>query len=199
MSLSVDFSTSQTLGYPSSINFVDLSTGSDSSVNSRRIYLRTAASTYLVADGTTTVNDSGGLLNGAAFTEWEVTTPGTLDPVNATLAEVLDKDYALQVIVEWVNKTTSIETAQVLYTATKLIGFTFYNETFDYQLTQILSGNPLVINDNNFFPNKSKLRTCIDSGNQAIEFGIDIFSAQECYDQATELRLNSAYYFNANS
>lgn len=199
MSLSVDFSTSQTLGYPESINFVDLSTGSDSRVNSRRVYLRTAASTYLVADGTTTVNDSGGELQGAAFTEWAIDMPNTLDPLTTVLSDVLDKDYALQVIVEWVSVEDSIETAVAQYSTTKLIGYTFYNENFDYQLTQILAGNPLIINDNNFFPNKSKLRTCIDSGNQAIEYGIDIFNAQECYDQATNLRLQSVYYFNANS
>lgn len=200
MSLTADFSTSQTLGFPESINFVDTSTGSDSNVNSRRVYLRTAASTYLVAEGTTTVNmDENSLLYGAAFTEWAIDTPNTLDPITTTLSSVLDKDYALQVIVEWVSVEDNIEYAVAQYSVTKLIGYTFYNETFDYQLTQILSGNPLVINDNNFFPNKSKLRTCIDSGNQAIDYGVDIFSAQECYDQATNLRLGSVYYFNANS
>jgi hypothetical protein len=74
-----------------------------------------------------------------------------------------------------------------------------YNETFDYQLTQVLTGNPLVINDNNFFPNKSDLRVNIDGGNQAIFFATDLFSAQQCYDRATNLRLGSQYYFNANS
>jgi len=94
MSLTVDFSTSQTLGFPESINFVDNSTGSDSNVNSRRVYLRTAASTYLVADGITTVNNSGGALQGAAFTEWAIDTPNTLDPITTILSNVLDKDYA---------------------------------------------------------------------------------------------------------
>jgi hypothetical protein len=183
MSLTPSFSTSQTLGYPESINFVDTSTGSDSLIASRRIYLRTAASTYLVEQGTIT-----------DYNLWAVNSVGTINPTTITLSGVLDKDYALQVTVSW-RKANGDE----LYSVTKLIGFTFYNENFDYQLTQILAGNPLIINDNNFFPNKSKLRTCIDSGNQAIEYGSDIFNAQECYDQATNLRLQSVYYFNANS
>lgn len=183
MSFSPNFSTSQTLGFPDSINFTDTSDGDATGIYSRRIYLATAASTYLVEPGTTT-----------DYNEWGVIPVDTIDPTTITLSNVLDKDYALQVTVQWMNQFNNPE-----YTVSKLIGFTFYNENFDYQLTQILAGNPLIINDNNFFPNKSKLRTCIDAGNQAVEYGIDIFNAQECYDQATNLRLQSVYYFNANS
>jgi len=176
MSLTADFTTSQTYGVPNSINFVDTSTGTDNTITSRRIYLKTAANTYLVQKGTTT--------------NYEVWDYADL----AITLDVLEKDYALQVTVQWLAGTT------VVYTKTyDALGFTLYNETFDYQLTQILSGNPLIINDNNFFPNKSELRTNIDAGNQAIYFATDLFAAQQCYDRATSLRLGSQYYFNANS
>jgi hypothetical protein len=177
MSLTANFSTSQTYGIPNSINFVDTSTGTDDNITSRRIYLKTAANTYLVEKGTST-----------NYEEWNYS--------DATITlDVLDKDYGLQVTVEWLDSFNAI-----LYTKTyDALGFTLYNETFDYQLTQILSGNPLIINDNNFFPNKSELRTNIDAGNQAIYFATDLFAAQQCYDRATSLRLGSQYYFNANS
>jgi hypothetical protein len=176
MSLTADFTTSQTYGVPNSINFVDTSTGTDDTITSRRIYLKTAANTYLVQKGTTT-----------NYEVWDYA------DFNITL-DVLEKDYALQVTVEWLAGES------VIYTKTyDAIGFTLYNETFDYQLTQVLSGNPLIINDNNFFPNKSDLRTSIDGGNQAVFFAKDLFSAQQCYDRATSLRLGSQYYFNANS
>ena len=80
-----------------------------------------------------------------------------------------------------------------------MYGFTEYNEMFDYGLTQMLTANPLLINDNDYFPHKSDLRTSIDSGNQAIIYAQDLFAAQQCYDRATNLRLSSQYYFNINS
>jgi len=103
----------------------------------------------------------------------------------------------LYITVDWIDNTSP--TPIVVATKSYTLGFTLYNETFDYQLTQVLSGNPLVINDNKFFSNKSDLRVNIDSGNQAIEFATDIFAAQQCYDRATNLRLNSPYFFNSNS
>lgn len=175
MSLTANFETSQTYGVPDSINFVDTSTGTDGTITSRRVYMKTSANTYLVEQGTTTT-----------YEVW--------DYANSTITlSVLPKDYALEITVQWMAGGTVV-TSKV-YT----LGFTLYNETFDYQLTQVLSGNPLVINDNNFFPNKSDLRVNIDGGNQAIFFATDIFSAQQCYDRATNLRLGSQYYFNANS
>jgi len=175
MSLTANFATSQTYGVPDSINFVDTSTGTDNTITSRRIYMKTAANTYLVEEGTTT-----------DYEVWAY--------ANSTITlSVLPKDYALEITVQWLAGTT------VVYSKVYTLGFTLYNETFDYQLTQVLTGNPLVINDNNFFPNKSDLRVNIDGGNQAIFFATDIFSAQQCYDRATNLRLGSQYYFNANS
>jgi len=175
MSLTANFATSQTYGVPDSINFVDTSTGTDGAITSRRVYMKTSANTYLVEEGTTTT-----------YEVW--------DYADSTITlSVLPKDYALEITVQWMAGTT------VVYTKVYNLGFTLYNETFDYQLTQVLTGNPLVINDNNFFPNKSDLRVNIDGGNQAIFFATDIFSAQQCYDRATNLRLGSQYYFNANS
>jgi hypothetical protein len=175
-----NFSTSQTLGVPSSINIVDTSIDIDPAITSRRVYLQKADGTYLVQEGTTT-----------DYEFW------ALADISITL-DVLNKDYALLVTVNWIDDTT-IPNPTVVATKQYVLGFTLYNETFDYQLTQVLSGNPLVINDRNFFANKSKLRVAIDSGNQALYFAVDLYSGQRCYDEATNLRLNSPYFFNANS
>lgn len=182
MAIVPNFSTSQVLGLPNSITLTDTSTGTDAAVVSRRVFMQTAANDYLVEVGTT-----------SNYEEWIVSVPGALNPLSIAF-DVLNKDYALYITVQWLNSANII-----LYSKQYLLGFTLYNEAFDYQLTQVLSGNPLVINDNNFFPNKSDLRVNIDSGNQAIFFATDLFAAQQCYDRATNLRLNSQYYFNANS
>ena len=85
----------------------------------------------------------------------------------------------------------------VLYSSSNIYGLTAYNEDFDYQLTSILCSNQQLVNDNHFLDSKSELRLLIDAGNQAIETAGDLTSAQLCYDQATDLRVNSQYYFNA--
>ena len=176
MAFSPSFTASSVSGAPSQIIFTDTSTGTDGAITSRQIYIATDSGTFLVPTGTTT-----------DYIVWVI--------ANATKnVDVLDKDYALILTVNWLNVSGT-----VLYSATGLVGFTSYNEEFDYQLTQLLSGNPLLINDNNFYTNKSDLRTDIDSGNQAIVLAADIFGAQQSYDRATNSRLNSQYLYNANS
>jgi len=170
-----NFSTSQTVGLPNKINFSDTSTGSDGSIASRRIYLQLDDGSYLVEDGTTT-----------DYEVWPI--------IDSTITlDVLEQDEAINITVQWLDSGGT-----VLYSKVILTGFTLYNETFDYGLTQMLAGNPLLINDNMFFYNKSKLRVYLDSGNNAIELASDILSAQLCYDKATLLRTNSPYTFNLN-
>lgn len=179
-----NFSCAQTAGNPGKITFTDSSTGSDgekAAVVSRRIYIQTADGTFLVVSGTAT-----------QYEIWTVTAAGLI-PLTITL-NVLTKDQAVRIVVQWLSVS-----AVVLYDKTLLYGFSSYNEEFDYQLTQMLSANPPLINDANFREHKSNLRTLIDSGNQAIELASDLYGAQQCYDAGTDLRLNSQYYFNINS
>lgn len=63
MSLTANFTTSQTYGVPNSINFLDTSTGTDSTITSRRIYMKTAANTYLVQKGTYNIYEVWGINN----------------------------------------------------------------------------------------------------------------------------------------
>lgn len=177
MPFTQNFTTSQTVGLPSYINLADTSTGTPSgTIASRRVYFITTNNTYLVEEGTTT--------------DFEVWTYSA-----STISfNVLDKDYALNVKVQWVDAY-----GVVLYEKIILAGYTLYNESFDYQMTQLLTGNPLLINDNDFFNYKNELRVAIDSGDQAISLASDIYSAQQAFDKANELRVNSQYYFNTNS
>lgn len=173
MPLTVSFSATQPVGEPSVVRLTDTSTGSDAAVTQRRVYLAKDDGTFLVPEGTST-----------DYIEWDYA-DSTID-----IDALVDRDYAILVTVEWLNVGNV-----VLYNSSQNVGFTSFNEDFDYQLTQMLSGNPLLINDANFFQSKSDLRTNIDSGNQAIERADDIYGAQQCYDRATNIRLNSQYYF----
>lgn len=176
MALTVDFSAENILGTPGDLLFTDLTTGTDGTITQRRIYIRTWDNDPIVIEGTST--------------EYEVWSgfPGT---TTITLEDILDKDYGVIITVQWLTAL-----GVVVYDKVESYGFTEYNEEFDYSLTEMLSGNPLLINDQNFYTSKSDLRTDIDSGNKAIEQWSDIYAAQQCYDRATELRINSQYYYN---
>lgn len=176
MALTPNFSIAQQLGYPENIDLTDTSTGSDVAITQRRVYIQKSDGSFLVPSGTST-----------EYVEW----PYADTEISI---ECLEQDEAVLITVQWLNVSNA-----VLYDKSQNAGLTLYNETFDYGLTQLLAANPLLINDNNFYTNKSNLRTDIDSGDQSIELAGDIFAAQLCYNRATELRLQSQYYFNANS
>lgn len=170
--LTPNFSGSQNSGTASICTFVDTSTGSDLAITQRRIYLLQANGTYLVESGTTT-----------DYTPWAL--------ANSSISlDVLTRDSALQVRVDWLDVNDV-----VLYTKTLSFGFTAYNETFYYGLTQDLVANPSLYASQNWFANKMKLRVYIDSGNQAVSFASDIASGQLSYDLATEMQTNQNFYF----
>lgn len=176
MSFVQNFSTSQTSGNPSVITITDDSTGSDGAITQRRVYITDANGNYIVPKG-----------NYTDYVQWALA-DSSID------IDCLLKDMAVTIVVQWLDVSNV-----VLYEKTEPVGFTLYNETFDYGLTQMLSGNPMLINDNNFFQDKSALRTYVDSGNQAVSLASDLFGAQSCYDEATKLRTKSQYYFNSNA
>lgn len=170
-----NFTTSQQAGLPSNVIITDASTGSDVAIVARRVYLVNYAGEYVVASGTTT-----------NYTPWPLAQ-------SSISIDCLTQDTALTVTVDYVDAG-----GVALYTKTILAGFTLFNETFYYSLTQgqAAVGNPsYILQDNQFFQNKSKLRVLIDSGDQAVTLGYDITSAQVCYDLATVMVTNQNFYF----
>jgi hypothetical protein len=176
MSLTPNFTVTQSFGTPTNLTFTDTSTGSDSSIASRNIYIQQVDGTYIVMTGNT-----------SDYTTWDY------DLSTITL-DILTKDVAVTITIDWVD-----DYGVRVYTSTKIFSFTNFNEKFDYGTTQMLTANPMLINDNDFFVHKADMRVSIDSGNQAFNLVGDLFSAQQCYDRATNLRTSSQYYFNINS
>lgn len=176
MSFSPLFTVTQPLGTPSDVTLTDSSSGSDGNITQRRAYISTWNNTFLVEEGTSTQYEPWALVD----TSIEL--------------DLLDKDYGVKVVIQWLDVSNN-----VLYDKVGYFGLTEFNEEFDYGLTQNVASNALLMNDNNFWNNKTKLRTLIESGNNAITNVSDIYAAQQCYDMATELRTNSQYYFNINS
>lgn len=170
-----NFTTSQQAGLPSNVIITDASTGSDPLIVERRVYLVNYAGEYVVASGTLT-----------DYTVWSTAQ-------SSISIDCLTQDSALAITVDYVDAG-----GVALYTKTILAGFTLFNETFYYSLTQgqAAVGNPsYILQDNQFFQNKSKLRVLIDSGNQSVTLGYDITSAQVCYDLATYMVTNQNNFF----
>jgi hypothetical protein len=178
MSFSASATAQSVSGSNSNILFTDTSTGSDVLIVSRRIYAITDVDSFLVESGSS-----------LEYSVWAL-------PLATTITlNLLTKDYGLKFVFEWLNVS-----GVAIYDYTiDAQGFTQYNENASFQLTQALSGNPLLINDNNFAQNKWALRDFIDSGNQAILQASDLYNAQRCYDAGTAIRLSSQYLFNQNS
>jgi len=173
MSFTPNFTTSQSSGTPNIITATDSSTGSDVAITKRRIFLLQSDGTYLVPSNVTT-----------SYIDWAL--------ANSSInINVLTVDTALSITVQWLDVSNN-----VLYTKTIAFGFTAYNETFYYGLTQgeVPIITPAMINSN-YYQNKMLLRVFIDSGNQAITFASDIYSSQVAYDNATYLVTNAKFNF----
>lgn len=81
-------------------------------------------------------------------------------------------DQASNIQVNWNNNVGAS-----LYVYNVLNSYNQYAEQYYYTLTQQQQANPAFLNDQQYFQNKSKLRTLIDSAIQAVSVGKDIFSA----------------------
>ena len=151
MALTPNFTVTQSYGSPSNLTFTDTSTGSDENVASRRIYMQLPNGDYIV--------DSG---NPNDYLTWSYDFPEvTLD--------ILKKDVAVTITIDWLDSSDV-----KLYTNTQIFAFTNFNEKFDYGTTQMLTANPILINDNDFFTHKADMRISIDSGNNAFNLVGDL-------------------------
>lgn len=169
------FSATQVLGLPSKIYLQDTSTGSDVAVTGRKVYITNAAGEYLVAGAVPSV--------ASAYTTWDI---GSL----TTNIDVLTTDMALFVRVDWVNVSGT-----VLYTNTTLYGFYQYTQTFLLTLTKNQVVNPQILNDANYWEDKSKLHTLLKDAENAVSVGGDIYSAQNSLDLATYLMSKSQFFY----
>lgn len=148
MPLNPSFTIAQTSN-ASQLFLTDISTGSDGAITDRQINIFRTDNSVL-----------------ASAIDWPIAQSSiTISP--------LTTDIAINAIVTWVNNVGA-----PLYTKAMIFAATQFAEQFYYSLTQQQSSQPDILNDQNYFANKSKLRTLIDSATQAISVGNDIFSAQ---------------------
>lgn len=165
------FSVSQNYGNITVITIEDTSTGSDNTLTSRRVYLRKADGTYLVPSGTTT-----------DYIVW---------PIGDTTIDIscLDKDYCLDITVQWMTGTVAT------YTATTLCLFVAYSKLFLRLRTQNQAGKPSLLSQYNYYNSKMKLRVLVDDAEEAVSLINDQTTAQYCLDAAKEITDNPSSFF----
>lgn len=173
MAITANFSESQTIGEPSILTLTDTSTGTDVTITQRRVYATKVDGNTLVEDGTTT-----------AYEVWSGF-PGT----TTIDLDILDKDYALSVLVQWLTAGGTVVTSK-----TRLIAVRMYNDTFYYSLTQAQTSNPTLMTNKKYYGSKKKLSVELEAANSAMEFAGDQYATQACLDRATYLRLNSQLF-----
>lgn len=167
-----NFSVAQTPSAPGVLKFVDTSTGTDGSIDDRRIYIVTYNNTYLVPSGVTT-----------NYTTWNFPDPDIL-------INVLTEDISATVKVDWVNAFGA-----VLYTKSVNYCFAEFNKQFFYYLIQLQAHNYNVIQDNYYWGNAGIYWTNITGAINAITIGNDIGASQACLNRANMMKANQEKYF----
>ena len=162
-----NFTIAQTLGNPGIINLTDTSTGVDATIISRKVYLITNASIYLVPTGTST-----------SFITWAIGS-------TSIAIDALKKDMALNIRVDWNNVSGT-----TLYTKTILSNFQMYNSNFNYQLVNDEANGLASLNSPNWLTSRMKLYVSLRDANVAVTDMSSITNGQNANDRGTFLRLN---------
>lgn len=165
-------SVSQLAATPQNITFSDNSTGSDSAITHRRLYIQTAQATYLVPTGTTTDYISWALAN------------------TSITVNVLNEDMCVNIICQWLNVSNA-----VLYTYTNQYPLAEYNKQFLVALVAAQGLTPGIVQDNNYSGNMATFWVNITAGINQVNFAADISGGQNCFNRATSMRINQAKYF----
>ena len=153
---------------PSSVVITDTSTGSDGAITTRKIIFTQTDSVILGASPYDFPLSAGSSI--------------TVNP--------LDKDYALTIVINWVNSS-----GVVLYTANKIFVFTQYAFLFLESLTQQQIANPSIVDDQNFIQNKFDLFQEVKSAQNAIDYGQSVSAAQSYVNRYQLLINNNQFYF----
>lgn len=174
MAYTVNFTYSQAYGNITLATLIDTSTGTDPGITGRLVYLRKADGTYLVPMNTTT-----------SYIFWPVVS-GTGDTININ---ILDQDYALDVTVIWYTGSTEYNRV------TTLCLFRAYAERFLRQLTFAQAGRPKLLDNDNYWTAKCKLRTLVDDAVQGVALINDQTIAQYALEAAKEMIDNPSLFY----
>lgn len=169
--MSASILVSQSASTPSSLTVTDNSTGLSGTITQRRVYVSNAYGEFLTGDGV--VN----------YTEWALAEA-------SIVLDILTEDIGALIKVEWLN-VSNVVVAEVENT----YPLAEYNKQFLYYLAGLQGLTPGVYQDSNYSGNIAIFWTNIIAGINAVEYGNDIAACQNCFNRATQMRLEQNFYF----
>lgn len=175
MPYTANFTVSQSPTNPALVIITDTSTGSDPSIDSRRVTITDCYGNYLVPTGVTT-----------NYIAWPLVD-------NPLIVNVLTQDTAVNIKVEWLDATTPVPV--VLYDLDQNYCLSEYNKQFLYYLIQLQAHAYNIIQDNSYWDNVGTFWANIIGAINAVEVGNDIFASQACLNRATFMQQNESNYF----
>lgn len=161
---------------PTPLSFIitDTSAGTDAGLTDRRVTLYLSDGTTLVPTGSST-----------PYIDWPIAN----GPITISL---LSRDYSINVNTIWVS--SSPLPSPSTYTISQIKTFTGNLQLFDYGLTQMMTANKLLAQDDHFLSNKELLQMYIENAESATVYN-DQFNAQSNLDAGYELQLNQNVNF----
>lgn len=172
MPLTPAFTAQQSPSNPNIVVLVDTSTGSDSSIVSRRAYIRDSAGNYLVPSGTTT-----------NYVVWSYS--------DASISlDILQQDTAVSIKIDWLDLGGNI-----LYTLTQTYCLDMYSKLFFYQLVQMQGVTPSIPQDTNYFSNMALFWATVEGAENAIVLAEDLSASQNCLNRCTYMMQNKSNFF----
>jgi len=169
-----NFTTSESLGTPSDITFVDSSVGSDNTLTVRKIYIRLANGNYLLSGGAETST--------ATAIDWPI------NDVSITLT-LISQSTTASVRIDWLAGST------IVYTKTALQTWNLYDYLFGLELIQSQTATPTIIQDSNYYNNFFQFITNIFNSETANTYGNDLYSSQASLNRNQYLINNSDIFF----
>lgn len=160
---------------PTSFVITDTSTGSDTNLTDRQIFLYQSNGVLLLPAGSTT-----------NYIDWPISAGSSL-----TITGLLTVDYSLNILVNWIS---SAPIGGSTYTFTLLYTFTGNTTLFINGLIQEIAANPQLENSYNFMGNLAKMYVFVQNALNATTY-MQQFSAQGALNQAQNLILNASILF----
>lgn len=169
--MSASILVSQSASTPSSLTVTDNSTGLSGTITQRRVYVSNAYGEFLTGNGV--VN----------YTEWALAEA-------SIVLDILTEDIGALIKVEWLNvSNVVVDEVENTYPLAE------YNKQFLYYLAGLQGLTPGVYQDSNYSGNIAIFWTNIIAGINAVEYGNDIAACQNCFNRATQMRLEQNFYF----
>lgn len=170
MSLTVNFTSSESLSSPELITFTDISTGSDLSITGRRIYVQLYDGSYLPSGGNTD------------YISWSYS-DGSIE------VDLLTKSTTANVRVDWMAGST------VAYTKTILTEWDLFDYLFLFGLLSSQTSSPAVSSNTGYYPNSFKMITNLFQSESAVNDMDDLYSSQAALDRNQLFINNENLYF----